>query len=199
MWNERYREAGFAYGTEPNDFLVASAPLLPPASNILCLGEGEGRNSVYLAAQGHRVTAVDAAAVGLAKVRRLARERQVAVETIEADLTNFQIDGLSHQAIISIFCHLPPDTRRQLHRRVCSGLAPGGVFVLEGYSKRQFERTTGGPRAIDLLLDLEEVKQELGGLKITHAVEIEREIHEGRYHNGLGCVVQIIGTRPENP
>jgi SAM-dependent methyltransferase len=197
MWNERYSETGFAYGTEPNDFLVASVPQLPAKSDILCLGEGEGRNAVYLAALGHRVTAVDASGVGLAKTRVLARERQVAVETIEADLKDYQIEPGSFQAIISIFCHLPPLLRKHLHRRVCDGLRPGGMFILEGYSKNQFDLDTGGPRQADLLMDLDELLLELDGLTFTHALETEREIHEGRYHNGIGAVVQLIGARPE--
>lgn len=197
MWNERYSEAGFAYGTEPNDFLVASAPQLPAESDILCLGEGEGRNGVYLASLGHRVIAVDSSGVGLAKTRALALERQVAIETVEADLRDYQIEPGSYQAVISIFCHLPPPLRKQLHRSVCAGLRPGGVFILEGYSKRQLDLDTGGPRHIDLLMDLGELRQELDGLVFTHALETEREIHEGRYHDGIGAVVQLIGIRPE--
>jgi len=66
MWDERYSSAGYAYGTEPNGFLVATASRLP-AGRILCLGEGEGRNAVWLARQGYEVTAVDASRVGLQK------------------------------------------------------------------------------------------------------------------------------------
>ncbi len=196
MWNERYNKPGFAYGTEPNDFVIASAPLLSSESNILCLAEGEGRNGVYLAALGHRVTAVDSSGIGLAKARALAQERQVTIETIEADLGDFRIESASYQAIVSIFCHLPPQLRKDLHRSVCTGLTPGGIFILEGYAKRQFDLNTGGPRNPDLLMDIEELKQELDGLLLSHAVETKREIHEGSYHNGFGAVIQIIATRP---
>jgi cyclopropane fatty-acyl-phospholipid synthase-like methyltransferase len=196
MWDERYSEPGFAYGTEPNDFLAASTTLLPPKSNILCLGEGEGRNGVFLAAQGHRVTAVDSSAVGLAKARSLARERQVSIDTVETDLSDFVIEPERYEAIVSIFCHLPPPVRRQLHQQVCNSLGPGGIYILEGYSTEQFGRATGGPRKAEMLMDIGEIKEELNGLVFNHAAAIEREIHEGRYHDGIGSVIQIIATKP---
>lgn len=197
MWNERYSEPGFAYGTEANEFLVASAQQLQPQSEVLCLAEGEGRNAVYLASLGHRVTAIDASSIGLKKTRMLAAERSVKVETIEADLDDFSIRPRSFQAIISIFCHLPPEVQTRLHRKVCEGLSPGGIFILEGFAKKQLDNNTGGPRKLEMLMDLEVVKQELEPLALNHAVEIEREIHEGRYHSGIGAVVQIIATRAD--
>lgn len=196
MWNERYREQGFAYGKQPNDFLAESVSLLAPESNILCLAEGEGRNAVFLAALGHRVTAVDYSEVGLAKAHSLARERQVTIDTIVADLGDFIIEPDNYNVIVSIFCHLPPPLRKALHFQVCKGLRPGGVLILEGFSKEQIERNTGGPRNSDLLMDLDEIKQELSELTLNHASVLDREIHEGSYHNGLGSVIQIIGTRP---
>ena len=196
MWDERYSESGFAFGTEPNDFLVASVGLLQPGSEILCLAEGEGRNGVYLASLGHRVTAVDSSSVGLGKALQLAERRGVSMDIVEADLEDFAIQPSSFQAIISIFCHLPPALRVRLHQKVCEGLSPGGVFILEGYAKKQINNDTGGPRKIELLMDLEELKHELQPLILNHAIETERDIREGAYHEGIGTVVQIIGTKP---
>ena len=196
MWDERYSESGFAFGTEPNDFLVASVGLLQPGSEILCLAEGEGRNGVYLASLGHRVTAVDSSSVGLEKALQLAERRGVSMDIVEADLEDFAIQPSSFQAIISIFCHLPPAIRIHLHQKVCEGLSPGGVFILEGYAKKQINNDTGGPRKIELLMDLEELKHELQPLILNHAIETDRDIREGAYHDGIGAVVQIIGTKP---
>ena len=72
FWNQRYAEPGYKYGTEPNAFLRETASRLSPAGQVLVPGDGEGRNSVWLAAQGHQVLAVDLAEVGLAKARQLA-------------------------------------------------------------------------------------------------------------------------------
>ena len=89
-WNERYSESGFAYGTEPNEFLISVVDRIPHG-RILSLAEGEGRNAVYLASLGYEVTGVDGSEVGLRKAMELAKERGVAITTIQADLSEFEI------------------------------------------------------------------------------------------------------------
>ena len=92
MWDQRYGEPGYAYGTAPNDFLAAhAARYLPVAGEVLCLAEGEGRNAVFLARLGFRVTGVDGSAVGLEKARQLAAENSVEIQTIVADLGGFDL------------------------------------------------------------------------------------------------------------
>jgi SAM-dependent methyltransferase len=144
-WDERYSQPGFAYGTEPNDFLESVANRLPPGP-VLTLGEGEGRNAVFLAGLGHEVVAVDQSEVGLAKTRRRAEERGVRVQTQQADLSNYPIQPGAWAGIVSIFCHLPPSIRVPLHAAVVRGLRPGGVFILEAYTPRQYGRGTGARR-----------------------------------------------------
>lgn len=194
-WDERYSEAGYAYGTEPNDFLATSLEQLPPAGKVLCLGDGEGRNSVFLARQGYTVTAVDYSAVGLHKAQRLAADRGVTITTHVADLANYQLLPNSYDAVISIFCHLSPPVRRQVHGQIPSSLKKNGVFLLEGYTPRQLNHGTGGPPVIELLLEINDLKKELAQLQITHLIELERDIHEGRLHTGLGAVAQLIAVK----
>jgi SAM-dependent methyltransferase len=195
MWNERFSESGFAYGTDPNDFLVSVADQIP-RGKVLCLAEGEGRNAVYLAGLGHEVTAVDASTVGLTKAEALADERGVAIETVVADLADYEIEAGAWQGIVSIFCHLPPVLRAALHEKCLRGLAPGGVFVLEGFTPRQLELGTGGPRTRELLMELSIVRQELPGLRFEIARELERDVIEGKYHRGRAAVLQILATKP---
>lgn len=194
-WDERYAEAGFAYGTEPNDFLVASQHLLPKNGSVLCLADGEGRNSVFLAEQGYRVTAVDSSSVGMKKAATLAREKGVQLSTYVADLADYPLPDNSFDAIISIFCHLPPPVRRQLHSRIASSLKKGGVFLLEGYTPRQLAYGTGGPPVEELLMNLDDLLAELQPLRIVHGAELEREVYEGRLHTGLGSVVQLVAVK----
>ncbi|MCG9890033.1 MAG: class I SAM-dependent methyltransferase [Thermosynechococcaceae cyanobacterium MS004] len=191
MWNERYSQPGYAFGKHPNDFLVEVIDQIPKG-RVLCLAEGEGRNAVYLAQRGCQVTAVDASAVGLAKAQNLALERSVTIETIAADLAKFQIQPNAWDAVISIFCHLPPPLRAQVHRQVVAGLRPGGVFVLEAYTPRQLEFKTGGPPSVELMMDLATLQKELEGLKFSHAIERERNILEGQFHQGRSAVVQVL-------
>lgn len=196
FWNQRYAQPGFFYGTEPNDFVAECAPLLP-AGPVLCLAEGEGRNAVFLAGRGHAVTAMDHADAGLAKARRLAAERGVALATTVADLADFVIEPGVWAGIVATFVHLPQPLRREVHRRVAHGLKPGGMFVLEAYTPDQVRHRTGGPvNQPELLMKLAELRDELGGLELVVARELERNTSEGTGHRGLGAVVQIAARRP---
>jgi SAM-dependent methyltransferase len=194
MWDERYGKPGFAYGTTPNTFLTSVAGRIP-VGRVLSLGEGEGRNAVYLATCGHEVVAVDGSRVGLAKAERLAEERGVTITTVVSDLAEFAIEREHWDGIISIFCHVPPTVRARLHAAIVRGLKPGGVFILEAYTPAQLEYRTGGPPTRELMMSLSELQNELDGLDLVHARELERNVHEGRGHTGLSAVVQIVGVR----
>lgn len=194
-WDARYAEPGHAYGTEPNDFLVEVAVRIPPG-RVLCLGEGEGRNAVFLAARGFEVVAVDLSRVGLDKAAALARERGVRITTAHADLGSFPIEPAAWAGIVSLWIHMPPEERAPLHRRCVAGLAPGGAFVLEAYTPRQLGFGTGGPQSAERLATLATLREELAGLDLEIARERDRDVREGRFHDGMGAVVQVLGRRP---
>ena len=195
-WDERYAAEGWAFGSEPNDFLREHAHLLPIAGRVLCLAEGEGRNAVHLAALGHDVLGVDLSGVGLAKARGLAAERGGRIATELADLATFPIAPESFDAIVSIFAHVPPAVRRELHPRVVAGLKPGGVLLLEAYRPEQLGRGNGGPTDVGKLMSLAMLRDELAGLELEIAREVEREVIEGRYHGGMSAVVQVVARKP---
>ncbi|WP_306535476.1 cyclopropane-fatty-acyl-phospholipid synthase family protein [Geobacter sp.] len=194
-WDEQYDTADFAYGREPNAFLAEVSGMIPPG-DVLCLAEGEGRNAVFLAKQGHRVLAVDSSAVGLAKAGRLAEESGVRIETVIADLAEFAIEPGRWDAIVSIFCHLPPTVRRSLHRKVVVGLRPGGLFILEAYTPAQLALRTGGPPTEEMMMTLAGLREELAGLEFLQGREMERDVVEGRLHTGRGAVVQVVARKP---
>jgi SAM-dependent methyltransferase len=198
IWDERFSGAGYFYGTQPNDFLRERFHAIPPGGHVLCLGEGEGRNSVFLAQQGYRPVALDQSAVGLGKATRLAAERGVRIETVVADLASFQIEPSAWDGIVSIWCHLPSTLRAAVHRQVVAGLRPGGAYLLEAYTPAQLGRGTGGPSSIDLLPTLAQLRSELAGLDLVYAEERERVVHEGSGHNGPSAVVQVVAQRAES-
>jgi SAM-dependent methyltransferase len=195
-WDAKYAGDDFFYGTEPNTFLVSAAGRLATGSRILSLGEGEGRNGVYLAGLGHDVVATDQSVVGLRKAQALARRRGVTIATVAGDLASLPIDAGAWDAIVSLWCHLPGVVRRPLHRAVAAGLAPGGLLILESYHPAQIGRGRGGPSDPDLMPTLDELRHELPGLEVLHAAELEREVSEGEGHQGLSAVVQFIARRP---
>ncbi len=195
MWDQRYAADEYVYGTLPNDFLVSRVAALP-RGRVLCLGEGEGRNAVWLAQQGFEAHAVDASAVGLEKAKRLARDRGVRIGTTVADLAQFEAGDAQWDAIVSIFCHLPPAVRARVHGRLAHWLRPGGVFLLEAYTPDQVALKTGGPPSAELMMTLAGLRGELAGLAIEHGVETVRTVVEGRLHHGDGAVVQVLARRP---
>jgi SAM-dependent methyltransferase len=197
FWDQRYGGEAYQYGTTPNTFVVDCSAHVPPGP-VLCLGEGEGRNAVFLAGRGHAVTAVDQSAVGLAKATQLASQRGATIRTTTADLAGFEIVPGSWAGIVATFVHLPPDLRRTVHRRVVAGLLPGGVYILEAYTPDQIRHRTGGPVDFpELLMTLTALQEELTGLELVIGREIEREVREGARHTGRGAVVQVLARRPE--
>jgi SAM-dependent methyltransferase len=199
MWDQRYEEEGFAYGTAPNNFLQAVYSRIPEGGRVLCLAEGEGRNAVFLAKQGYQVTAVDQSSVGLEKAKEFARQQGVAIETVVADLADYQLGEEVWEGIVSIAAHVPPELRKQLHGQVITSLKPGGIFILEAYTERHLEMSgTGGPPPAQkaLFMSLAALESELSGLDFLIAAEVERDIYEGKYHQGESAVVQVVAGKP---
>lgn len=194
MWDERYATDDYRFGTQPNKFLVDCAARLKPGKT-LSLGEGEGRNAVYLAQLGYDVTAVDQSAVGLAKARRLAKARGVSLTTITADLNNYLIAPSSWDVIMNFFCHIPQSEREPLHRRVVAGLKPGGAYIYEVFNPQQVAFATGGPSARDLLVSLAEARQELAGLDLRVAQEVVRRREDDDPDTEWLAVLQVLALK----
>jgi len=194
-WNQRFSGKEYFYGIDPNTFVAEMASRIP-VGPVLCLAEGEGRNAVHLATLGHAVTAVDQSETGLAKAQRLATSRQVKIETLVADLNDFQIQPDSWSGVIATFAHLPPALRRRIHAEVVAGLRRGGVFIMEAYTPAQLAYNTGGPKDPELLMTLTGLRYELKGLEFEIGREIQRNVVEGCGHRGRAAVVQIAARRP---
>lgn len=193
-WNTRFDRDEYVYGTEPNAFLLQSFKQIPNG-RVLCLGEGEGRNAVFLAEQGYEVVAVDASNVGLDKAQRLAETRGVQIETRVADLTDYDLGQEQWQGIVSIFCHLPPELRQSVHARIAPALAPQGSLLLEGYTPDQLAHGTGGPPSVEMLYHPAMLQQDFANLTINWLEAKVRDVTEGIGHTGTGAVVQLIARK----
>ncbi len=194
-WNERYQQNDYFYGKAPNDFLKSKSGIFLPNKKVLCLAEGEGRNSVFIAKQGCHVTAVDFSPVGLEKLQKLARENSVTIETVCADLKDYDMGQGQWDIIVSIWCHLPSELRKTVHKRVTDALKPQGYFLLESYTPDQIPKNTGGPKELDRLMTAKSLKLDLAGLKMVELREAERIVSEGVGHNGLSAVVQALAQK----
>lgn len=194
MWDNRFNRKEYLYGKKANDFLKSNYQHIPQG-NVLCIGEGEGRNSVFLAGKGYNVTALDYSLIGLKKTEKLAKENKVDIRLIHTDITYYEFEENYWQGIVSIFCHLDVSNREKVHNRCVRALAHRGVFLLEGYSHKQLKYATGGPKRSDLLFGLKKIRQELSGLSFPVSREITKELYEGTLPKGKSSVIQVIGIK----
>ena len=197
FWDQNFSAAGFKYGTNPNAFLEQQANRLPAAADVLVPGDGEGRNGVWLAQQGHHVTAMDGSSVGLDKAQALARERGVTITTVLGDLADWAPAPGAFDAVVLIYVHLPPAIRERAHRRLAAGLRPGGWLLLECFHPEQLPRTSGGPKDVAMLYTPELLTADFAGLlEPVMAWDGEAPLSEGPGHQGLARVTRWVGRMP---
>ncbi|MFT3917344.1 MAG: methyltransferase domain-containing protein [Anaeromyxobacteraceae bacterium] len=194
-WDERFSKDGYLYGTQPNRWLEAQAARLAPGGRVLCLGEGEGRNAVYLAGRGHRVDAVDSSPVGLAKARALAEDHRVTIATTVADLAVHEPDERAYDTVVLVYVHLPPTLRPAVHARAAAALRKGGLLVLEAFTPAQLAFTSGGPKQPDWLFTAAMLREDFPGLAWDPLLEEELELDEGPGHRGRAAIVRGVGRR----
>lgn len=199
IWDDRYRDRAFAFGTEPNAFLASQRERFQPGHRALVPGDGEGRNGVWLASLGLDVVSVDASAVGCEKARKLALERGVCIDAQCADLNlwNWPVDAFD--AVVAIYIHFPPAERPRLHRRMYDALRPGGIVVLESYSPRHLDRrkegSVGGPPP-DMLVTPQDLASDFSDADMVLLEEREVVLSEGIRHVGMSDVVRMIARKP---
>ncbi|MCZ8537861.1 class I SAM-dependent methyltransferase [Paenisporosarcina quisquiliarum] len=195
-WNERFQDAKYVYGTEPNEFLRDMQKKLQLSGDALTIAEGEGRNAVFIAEQGLNVTAWDYAESGLEKTKKLGETKGVTVKTELVDLNEAQWVTNQWDEIVCIFGHFPKELRNKTLRGVKEAVKPGGYFITEVYSHYQIPYKSGGPQKLDLLYSPEEFLQTFSDWRTVHFFMGEVVRHEGELHNGLSHVIQFVGQKP---
>ena len=198
-WNRRYRDAGEAllFGAEPNAWLQAQARHLRPGDRWLCVADGEGRNSVWMAQQGLHVDAFDLSEVGVAKARALAAARGVRVDYAVADVAALAWPPALYDGIAAIFVQFAdPAMRARMFDGIVRALKPGGLLVLQGYTPRQLEYRTGGPPYADHLYTEPMLRQAFGALELLELREYEADVHEGTGHHGRSALIGLLARRP---
>ena len=199
FWNSRFSEPGYAYGTEPNAFLVSQKHHLMPGLKALAVGDGEGRNGVWLAQQGLVVLSVDGSEVGLRKARELAKSRSVSIGTIVTDLTTWNWPENAFDVVVAIFIHFPPEHRARMHANMLEALKPGGVLIMEAFTPEQLEYKTGGPPVREMLYTAQMVRDEFSKGEILLLQQMLTDLHEGLYHHGRASVVRLVAKRKTLP
>ena len=197
MWDDRYQTPEYIFGDLPCQWLIMNQHRLPPSGQARALGDGEGRNGVFLAELGLEVTSVDLSEVGLSKARELAEKRGVSIQTVQADLEHYEITPESQDLIVSIYCHLPDAIRKLVHSRAEKALKPDGLFILEAFHQSQLKYQSGGPKTTDLLYDLDALIADFQALQILEAFDGLCYLDESARHSGLGHIVRLVLQKPQ--
>ena len=196
-WDERYGGEDLIWSAEPNLFLVAEVEHLR-AGRALDLGCGEGRNAIWLAECGWRVTGVDFSAVGLAKAEQLAESRGTQVEWIAADLREYVPTTGGFDLVVVLYLHLPAGERRQILRRANAALAAGGTMVVVGHDLSNLTDGFGGPQNSELLFTPDDIAGDLEGLHVERAERVSRRLIVGGSEavaiDALVRAVKVVGT-----
>jgi 2-polyprenyl-3-methyl-5-hydroxy-6-metoxy-1,4-benzoquinol methylase len=196
MWDERYREGRYAYGVAPNVFLSKRTDFVRPGMRALVPGDGEGRNGVWLAERGLVVDTFDLSAFGVAKARRLAQERGVAVNAFQADALHWDWPEARYDLVALVYVHLAKRERRLVHAKALKALKPGGLIVLEAFRPEQIERQAagarGGPRDAALLYSVEQLAKDFAGEEILLLEAAEARLDEGALHAGESAIVRAV-------
>jgi cyclopropane fatty-acyl-phospholipid synthase-like methyltransferase len=196
-WNRRFEGDAFLFGTAPNAWLQAQAATWQPGQRVLCVADGEGRNSVWLARQGLQVDAFDISPVGVDKARRLARAQQVDVAFTVCDADTFDWGEARYDGVAAIFIQFAgPALRARLFDRIVACLKPGGVLVLQGYTPQQLAYRTGGPPHLSHLYTAPLLRASFSALEIETLTEYEADLAEGSGHRGRSALVGLVARKP---
>lgn len=199
FWNKRYVDESYAYGEAPNEYLKTVLSEINPGK-ILFPMEGEGRNAVYAAMHGWKVAAFDQSEEGKKKAELLASKNDVTIDYIVSEIGSISYDKSSFDALALIYAHLPEQLRSRYHKALSELIRPGGILIIEGFSKEHIQYQeknplAGGPKDVTMLYDLEELKRDFPNFEFLEAYETQTELKEGLYHVGTASVVRIVAKK----
>ncbi|MDD2384175.1 MAG: class I SAM-dependent methyltransferase [Sulfurospirillaceae bacterium] len=193
VWNTKFQGETRLYGDTPNNFIKDNFELLHHAKNVMCLGEGEGRNAIFLAEKGLEVEALDASDVGLFKLRKWAKEHYLFIK-IRHTLIEYWQPKPTYDAVVCTYLHLYKKDQKMLFEKALQALHVNGIFIAELFSESQINFTSGGPKNIALLYDFNDVLDIVKSLP-CEVIKLSQEVillNEGELHQGRGSVIRII-------
>jgi SAM-dependent methyltransferase len=196
-WETRYAAPGFAFGKEPNYFLASCKPLLPRSGKVLTVADGEGRNGVWLAQQGLDVLSIDFSPSAQAKARALAAERGVSINFQQVDVHSWNYPEAAFDVVVEIFAQFSSPSERALKwAGMRRALKSGGLLIIQGYTPKQLDYGTGGPKQIENLYTRALLEGTFCDYRDKSIVEEEREMHEGASHAGMSAVINFTARKP---
>ncbi len=196
FWDEKYSGAALKFGDKPNRLLVDESWRLNPGSKVLVPGDGEGRNGLWLAGQGHDVTMVDASAVGLRKALSRALALGVKIRTECADLRDWPWPRAQFDAVVSVALHFSAADRPDLRRRMADGLKPGGLMIFELFTPAHRMLGVGGPPHDELLVTADLLRADLPDVEWLLLEQGPTELRHGSAKDGRADTVRGVARVP---
>lgn len=190
FWNNKFSQADYFYGLNPNRFLASQINLLKNHKKLLCLGEGEGRNAIFFAKNGFEVSAIDASNLGLEKLQNRAIEENINIKTICMDLNDWEVKT-KYDVIVASYLHMYKNEREKLFQKIEDSLNTNGYFIAEFFSTKQLSYKSGGPKDLDLLYTVEDFSNHFNLCKKNITEEIVT-LDEGIGHQGEACVIRVV-------
>jgi SAM-dependent methyltransferase len=195
-WQGRYSTPDYLFGKAPNYFLAACKSLLPKSGKALAVADGEARNGVWLAEQGLDVVSIDFSQAAQAKAAALAKERGVKIALLHTDVHAWDYPPDGFDVVVEIFTQFStPAERARKWAGMRRTLKPGGLLIVQGYTPKQLQYGTGGPKEIENLYTRAMLEQTFGDYRDVKIVEEEREMHEGAAHGGMSAVIGLTGRK----
>lgn len=196
-WDARFDREDYLFGTEPAAFLADHAGFIEPGARALAVADGEGRNAVWLAEQGLSVTAMDASKVALAKARRLAGARGVAVDFRHGDVATWDWQAERYELVVAVFIQFAgPELRARVFDGLKTCLAPGGLLMLHGYTPEQIGHGTGGPGKAENLYTADMLRAAFPEFRAYRLASYEKFLSEGSGHAGRSALIDLIARKP---
>jgi SAM-dependent methyltransferase len=174
-WDRRYAEPELLWSASPNRLLVAETGDIPPG-RALDLACGEGRNALWLAELGWRVTAVDFSGVAIEKARARASREGLDVDFLCADLLDYEPAPGAYDLVLVLYLQLVAEERRRVLSRAAAALAPGGTFLLVGHDTSNLTEGVGGPSDPRVLYTPDDIVADVSGLEIVRAERVLRDV-----------------------
>ncbi len=195
-WQTRFSVPDYVFGKGPNYFLASCKPLLPKSGKVLAVADGEGRNGVWLAEQGLEVTSLDFSEAAQQKAAALAKERGVQINLVHGDVHAWNYPDAAFDVVAEIFTQFStPPERAVKWAGMRRALKPGGLLIIQGYTPKQLDYGTGGPKERDQLYTRRMLEQAFGDLRDLKITEEELEIHEGAGHGGMSAVIALTARK----
>ena len=197
MWNDRFSRPGYLFGTEPADFMRNHAQYFTPGITALAVADGEGRNSTFMAGRGVSVTAMDGSDVAVEKARALAQAQGVEVDFHVGDISRWDWRAGNYDLVVGVFIQFAgPEMRAEMFHGMRQAVKPGGHILLHGYTPKQLEYGTGGPKTLENLYTEDMLRKSFDGFEIIALTSYERELNEGTGHAGMSALVDLVARKP---